>query len=418
MQLPSEQAQVEKRLVAYLESLRRGLSGWRAIHLQLSQLQPQNRLHFKLQMAASEFSKLLQRFKGELFQLHNGDLFYFWQGESVAEVRQIVLGISLLFSDDPLMKAGVGEGDLANNTGFDTVDDGLATQPRFCSSFELERDCDALVLRVRQSVGEASVKPRKPLDPADLARIESRLAGMSLSGILRWQPICAVLPGAAPRPLCTEVHVAIRQLSDVFEIDLIADPWLFQRLGESLDRRLMSSLANGVKGAEGPISINLRLPTLFSPEFLKFDETFSKNRSDSIVIELQLIDIFAELGGFLFIQKFLRDRGYLVCIDGLHHLHLPLIDRERLGAHIVKVIWSPDLLDAVNEGQLAEFKAAINRTGVDQVVLCRCDSAEAVSWGQAVGIELFQGHYVDSLLRLARPPAIAAARSALRNAAR
>lgn len=130
-----------------------------------------------------------------------------------------------------------------------------------------------------------------------------------------------------------------------------------------------------------------------------------------------MIDIFAELGGFLFIQKFLRDRGYLVCIDGLHHLHLPLIDRERLGANMVKVIWSPDLLDAVNQGQLAEFKAAINRTGVNQVVLCRCDSADAVSWGQAVGIRLFQGYYVDSLLRLARPPAIASARSALRQAA-
>jgi hypothetical protein len=107
----------------------------------------------------------------------------------------------------------------------------------------------------------------------------------------------------------------------------------------------------------------------------------------------------------------------LVCIDGLHHLHLPLIDRDRLGAHMVKVIWTPDLLDAVNEGQLAEFKAAINRTGVNQVVLCRCDSAQAVSWGQAVGIRLFQGHFVDSLVRSARPPAIAAARSALRNAA-
>jgi hypothetical protein len=412
----SEQEQVESQLVAYVESLRRDLSGWRAIHLQLSQLEPQKRLYFKLNMAASEFGKLLQRFKGELFQLHHGDLFYFWQGESVSEVRQIVLGIRLLFSDDPLIKGGGDESDLADNTGPDPVPDALATQPRFCSWFELERDCDALILQVRQSVGEASLAPRKPLDPAHLARIESRLAAMSLSGILGWQPICAMLPGAAPRALFTEVHVAIRKLSEVLDVNLIADPWLFQRLGESLDRRLMTSLANGVKGAEGPISVNVRLATLFSPEFLKFDDTFSKSRSGSVVIELQLIDIFAELGGFLFIQKFLRDHGYLICIDGLHHLHLPLIDRKRLGADMVKVIWSPDLLDEVNQGQLAEFKAAINRTGVNQVVLCRCDSAEAVRWGQAVGIRLFQGHYVDSHMRSTHPT-VKSARSALREAA-
>jgi hypothetical protein len=50
-------------------------------------------------------------------------------------------------------------------------------------------------------------------------------------------------------------------------------------------------------------------------------------------------------------------------------------------------------------------------------VLCRCDSAEAIGWGQAVGIRLFQGHHVDSLIRSMRPPAIASARSALRKAA-
>jgi hypothetical protein len=423
---PSEQEQVESQLVAYVEGLQRNVSGWRAIHLQLSQLEPQNRLHFKLHIAASEFDKLLQRYKSELFQLTHGDIFYFWQGEAAAEVRQVVLGLRFLFSDDPLIRGGGGDDEIdqADAPDFDDVRAGAAIQPRFCSWLELECEYDTLCLRVRQSVVEASgiricpgLERRQPLDPAHLARIETRLEAMSLSGLICRQPICAVLPGAAPRALLTEVHVAIRKLSEVFDVDLIADPWLFQRLGESLDRRLMSSLAHGVKGAEGPISINLRLATLFSPEFLKFDDAFSKIRSGSVVIELQLIDIFAELGGFLFIQRFLRDRGYLVCIDGLHHLHLPLIDRKRLGADMVKVIWSPDLLDAVNEGQLAEFKAAIKRTGVDRVVLCRCDTAEAVGWGQAAGIRLFQGHHVDSLMRATRPPAIASARSALRNAA-
>ena len=82
-----------------------------------------------------------------------------------------------------------------------------------------------------------------------------------------------------------------------------------------------------------------------------------------MIIELQLIDIFAELGAYLFIREFVRDRGYLVCIDGLHYLHLPLIDRKRLGADLVKVIWSPDLLDGLNEERRVELKAAIKRAG-------------------------------------------------------
>jgi hypothetical protein len=105
-----------------------------------------------------------------------------------------------------------------------------------------------------------------------------------------------------------------------------------------------------------------------------------------------------------------------VCIDGLHYLHLPLIDRKRLGADLVKVIWTPDLLDGLNEARRADLKAAIKRAGLDRVILCRCDSAEAIRWGQSFGIRLFQGHYVDSRLRAARPPAIAAARQAMRAA--
>jgi LmbE family N-acetylglucosaminyl deacetylase len=103
-----------------------------------------------------------------------------------------------------------------------------------------------------------------------------------------------------------------------------------------------------------------------------------------------------------------------MCIDGLHYLHLPLIDRKRLGADLVKVIWSPDLLDSLNETRREELKAAIKRAGVDRVTLCRCDNADAIRWGQSLGIRLFQGHYVDSRLRAARPPAIALARQALR----
>lgn len=420
-----ERAQVDTQLVVFVEGLESRASGWRAIHLQLSQLEPHNRRPFKLHMAVSAFGTLLERSEGELFQLAHGDIFYLWHGGTTSEVQHVVRGVCCLFSDDPLIKADGDHIDPVDDDHFDAGSACRPTQPRFCSWFELDSEYETLCLRVQQSVAgagavstEVNEGRRRPLDPAELARIETRLAAMSLSGLLRRQPICAVLPGAAPRAVFTEVHIAIRKLAEVLDVDLTADLWLFQRLGESLDRRLMSSLAHGAKDLGGPISINLRLATLLSPEFLKFDEAYRKHRSGSVVIELQLIDIFAELGGFLFIREFLRNQGYLFCVDGLHYLHLPLIDRQRLGADMVKIIWSPDLLDSVNGAQLAELKAATKRTGADRIVLCRCDTADAVRWGQGIGIRLFQGHYIDWRLRTARPPAVESARSAFRNATR
>ena len=221
---------------------------------------------------------------------------------------------------------------------------------------------------------------------------------MDLSNLIRRQMVCALLPKVSPQPLFAEVHVALRELADtvVPGVDLTADTWLFQRLAETLDRRLLSCLAKQEPGPPpGPISVNLRLATLLSPEFLKFDHDFRRQTSTPVIVELQLIDIFAELGAYLFIREFVRERGYLMCIDGLHYLHLPLIDRKRLGADLVKMIWSPDLLDVLNEARREELKSAIKRIGVDRMILCRCDSAEAVRWGQSLGIRLFQGHYVE-----------------------
>jgi hypothetical protein len=420
----SEHNEVESQLLAYVRQLERNYFDWRAVHLHLSCLKPHNRRDYQLRIAAREFDALLKRFKGELFQAGNGDIFYLWHAGTFGDVDPVVLRLRYLFSDDPLA-----------NTDDDQLDDDPAIlipyqdselpQPaKFCSWFDLEREYESFRFHLERYVEQRNQRQvaegaaaRQPLDPGRLAQLESRLAGMDLSGLIRRQMVCALLPKISPRPLFAEVHMALRELADrlVPGVDLTADTWLFQRLAESLDRRLLSCLAKQEVGAPpGPISVNLRLATLLSPEFLKFDHDFRRQTSTPVIVELQLIDIFAELGAYLFIREFARDRGYLMCIDGLHYLHLPLIDRKRLGADLVKMIWSPDLLDVLNEARREELKSAIKRVGVDRMILCRCDSAEAIRWGQSLGIRLFQGHYVDSRLRAVRPPAIAAARQALR----
>lgn len=427
METPVERDQVESQLLAYIKRLERNYYEWRAVHLHLSQLKPHNRRHYQLRIAASEFDGLLRRFSGELFQLHNGDIVYLWQGGTFEDVDQVVLRLRYLFSDDPL--TGTADAEVAGEAEVELAgdgDDAAAAPTKFCCWFDLERDYDSFRFQIEDYVaamqsgeGAGGQTAGEPLDPARLAKIEVNLATMDLSGVLRRQAVCAVLPQTQPQPLFTEIHVAIGELASTLVpgVDLAADTWLFQRLAESLDRRLLTSLIRGDGGVpETPTSINLRLATLLSPEFLKFDHEYRRAAPGPVIIELQLIDIFAELGAYLFIREFVRDRGYLICVDGLHYLHLPLIDRKRLGADLVKMIWSHDLIDSLSEMQHNELKAAIKRAGFDRVILCRCDSSEAVEWGQSMGIRLFQGHYVDSRLRAARPPAIAAARQAMRGA--
>jgi hypothetical protein len=422
----SEHDQVEPQLLAYVRQLERNYYDWRVVHLHLSCLKPHNRRDYQLRIAAREFDGLLKKHKSELFQISSGDIFFLWHEGTFADVDPVVLRLRYLFSDDPLANTDDHQDDDAAELV--AYQRGEQAEPlRFCSWYDLEREYESFCLHLDRCLenlggrhGAEMAVPREPLDLARLAQLESSLASMDLSDLIRRQMVCALLPQTGPQPLFSEVHVALRDLADALVpgVDLTADTWLFQRLAEALDRRLLSCLTKQEPAAPtGAISVNLRLATLLSPEFLKFDHEYRRQTSTPVIIELQLIDIFAELGAYMFIREFVRDRGYLMCIDGLHYLHLPLIDRKRLGADLVKVIWSPDLLDSLNEERREELKSAIKRVGVDRVILCRCDSVEAVRWGQSLGIRVFQGHYIDSRLRAARPPAIAAARQALRTSA-
>jgi EAL domain-containing protein (putative c-di-GMP-specific phosphodiesterase class I) len=423
MHAPQEVDQVHAQLIDFVRRLERNPFGWRAVHLHLSQLKAHHRRDYQLRVAASEFDRLLRRLRSELFQLANGDIVFFWEGASVEQVDRVVLRLRYLFSDDPLVAAEESEADCEVDEDGEV---GRAAQPTLCTWHDLEDDyttfCFGLEDLVENLSAHAADAPpaaeSRGLEPSTLARLEKDLETTDISKLLRRQPVCAFLPKAPPQPIFREVHVAMPELGKRLAagVDLTADTWWFQHLAETLDRRMLASLAAQEEEAEEAVSVNLRLATLLSPDFLEFDHKFRQHNRLQAIIELQLIDIFAELGVYLFIREFIRERGYRVCIDGLHHLHLPLVNRKRLGADLVKLVWSPEMLHELDDVRGRQLEDAIKRTGADRVILCRCDSAEAIEWGQSVGIKLFQGHYVDSRLRAARSPAVAAARQALRGA--
>src|SRR3546814_14185496 len=76
--------------------------------------------------------------------------------------------------------------------------------------------------------------------------------------------------------------------------------------------------------------LNINIASVLSQRFLEFDARLDKTRRNTIVIELQKVDIFADLARYLFTREFLLDRGYRICLDGLTALSLPFIDRQKL----------------------------------------------------------------------------------------
>jgi hypothetical protein len=396
--LPSQ----EKLLQDYVQRLEKHRAGRGVVLLHLSDLRPVNRREQHMRAATSNFNPLVSSMTGQLFLLKNGDLFFGFKNEAKPQVETIVQKIRFLFSEDPLVE-----------------NEGKPGSPPFATWHDAEKDYEGIVKLVqnmadaeqrRQSEVRSRMDARQrlkdkqqqgePLTPDVLARVEEALGRADLSNLVRRQYVCRVDAKLVPEPVFSELFISIKDLRETVlpGVNLTANRWLFNHLTETLDKRVLSMLMKtDALTITGEISFNSNVKTLLSPQFQNFDDNITASRRGAIVIELQKEDIFADLATYMFAREFVQEKGYRVLLDGLTVSTMRMIDRERLGCDMVKLIWHPDLVDG-GEETTGFLKSLIKRGGPDRLVLCRCDNREAVDFGRSVGIELFQGRYVETLI--------------------
>lgn len=249
---------------------------------------------------------------------------------------------------------------------------------------------------------EHPVRAGKPLDPPNLTIIQEGIALADLSTMIRRQSICAVIQGQKPRVVFDEIYTSMQSLRWTLtpNVDLHANRWLLQALTEYLDGRMIEYLTwNDDAITCDSFSVNLNLSTLLSSEFLELGKILRDKVRGSIIIELQLVDVYSDLGNYFRARDTLRERGFKFCLDGMNHHSLPLIDRETLGFDLVKLFWHPDLYDQLEGAQGDKLRRAAQQIGPERLILARCDSEQALQVGRSLGSALYQGRLIDGLLQ-------------------
>ena len=90
--------------------------------------------------------------------------------------------------------------------------------------------------------------------------------------------------------------------------------------------------------------------------------------------------------------------GYRVCLDGVTELSFSQIDRKKLGFDLIKLQWNANILEDLTKDDARALDAAVKACGVNRIILTRCDNRSAIDYGQALGVSLFQGRYLDKLI--------------------
>jgi EAL domain-containing protein (putative c-di-GMP-specific phosphodiesterase class I) len=390
----------ETKLLERLSRIEENPAGYFAVHIHLSRLRPSNRQSHFIKIAARAFDPLISGNDAVVHLMMNQDLMLVCREVMVEDIDPYIEKVRSLFTEDPLT-SGEDEFEDQLTTWYD-----LATTEDFAGFLsvvtELSVKAEEMIEELKRKANDQSGQDKgDPLTARNMAAINQQLQSTRIADLIRQQSCVRISPGQAGEMVFHEHFVAMSELKDRVApgINLFSSAWLFQYLTETLDRRVLAVISRkNFAELKDPISLNLNIGTVLSRDFANFNRVVGDHGTGKIVIEFQIIDIFADMNNYGYARDMLQDRGYRVLIDGVNPLTLDFFDPATLRPDFIKIAWGKEFEEGDDEG-LAKFHETVRHAGKDSVILARVDSEKAVKWGLTSGISRFQGYFIDKLVQ-------------------
>ena len=390
-----ESSTEESQLLDHAQRIERNRQGSFAVHIHLSKLRSHLRQPHYVRVAARSFDTLVTNHEATLYVLTTSDMVLMCRDVRIDEIDVPIYKVRALFSEDPITFGAEGSMENRFTTWYD-----LSQSGEYATFVALVQDMAARAKRQKQRPDQAAGMSGNPLDPSNLSAINKTLQATRIADLIRQQSAVEVHPGGKGEILFREHYVSMPDLQARIapNVNLFASPWLFQYLTETLDRRMLSVVARrDFARMKQAISLNLNITTVLSPGFQNFHDKVRGN-TKMVVVEMQTIDVFSDIGTYAYARDWLKEQGYRVLIDGLNPLSLQFFDPSVLKADFVKVSWSQDFLGGVPEARMVEMREVVLDVGSDAVILARVDSEDAVKWALNLGIQRFQGRFIDRVV--------------------
>lgn len=389
----------ENLLLTQIERIRHQRGGYFVIHLHLSALKPVNRQSHFIDIAARTFEQLIAAQNCRMFRLGNLDIVLVCDNVPIDDIDPLIDKVRGLFSEDPLTAAEPGSFEDRFTTWYD-----MSNEEDYVSFYGVCRNLAAAAEARREQMAKSINQKQQEghaLTPGTLGHVARKVMQVPLSDMIRDQVAVKVVPGGKSQVLFREFFVSVADLRQKVapDFNLVSNAWLFQFLTETLDRRVIAQMAQKEIGAMAePVSLNLNIQSVLGRDFQMFTSQIGEN-AKRVIVELQLVDIFADMPAYVLACENLRENGYRVLIDGLNPLAIQFFDPATLNPDFVKVAWGPEFAGDDQDKRAQEMREIVDHAGRDRVIISRVDSEEAVKWGFSMGVSHFQGFFIDRLVQ-------------------
>ena len=392
----------ELKLVEICNNVANESISWRAVYFHFDKLLDHYKSEYQIQIAVNLLGDLLTDYQGGIFLCIDQSITMVCRNISKGKIEKAIFQLRYLFMDDPLAYEANGD-----------------ENPAFCRIYDLGKEyaefhqlCRQKLARHANLAKATNARSGKFLPISDikaedfftlkkLSSIEYDLNKADLSLLLRRQPVCVVNGSNNVRKIFDEYYIHISHLRQMLhtKTDFFSNIWLFKYLTHILDDRMLDLMSqNPLRYIDTPVSINFNVETLLSKKFEKFNALIKPLVKFSIVIEIQIGEVFSDIRAFVAAKNILQTMGYKICLDGLTSMSIVQIDREKLGFDFVKLQWDADMEIDVSSVDNRQLIHTIEKFGKNRVILSRCDNQQAIAYGQVLGINLFQGRHIDNLI--------------------
>jgi len=378
---------------AYLKKLSDKTEGMRAVHLHLSQLPAVKRSRENLSRAVTAFNELRAKFRdGEVFLLKNLDVVFFTSDISKQLLAAVSEGVEQMI---------VGQASIV----FTSVH---GDEPTFFTILDLICDYQKLLMWSEEN---APPEPEQPADEQEFNEVDLALIGhiktelerIDATPFMSSQGVYHMADNGMAVPVFHEVYVSIQALEEAYcpGLSLTSRRWLFNDLTMDLDAAVLRQLVKpNDQFSRKRLSMNINLVSLSSPHFQKFDAALTPQRRSEVVLEINRTDFYEHMGEIQGLLPELRKKGFKLLLDGVSFLNLDAIDVGGLSFDFIKLFWTAET-QSLTEKQLIRIGTKIKSNPQTLFILARCDTQDAVRYGQALGIHMVQGRQIDQMVKAA-----------------